>query len=116
MKYRGSCHCKQVTFVFDTEAEISSGMTCNCSRCHIIGVVWHFMPKKDLTILTGENNLTTYLFNKEVLEHMFCKTCGVETFAFGKKDEEITAAVNLRTVKDLDLETLDIHKFDGKDL
>ena len=37
----------------------------------------------NLMLLTGERKLATYTFNKHVIKHRFCKTCGVLPFGEG---------------------------------
>lgn len=113
MTNKGSCHCKKVTFEF--EGDVTEGMTCNCSHCHIIGTVMHFLPK-DKVKITGEENLQSYTFNKNIIQHMFCKTCGVKPFGIGEHDGVKTMAINLRAVPDIDIEKLKINKYNGKDL
>ena len=77
--YAGSCHCGAVTF--EAQVDLGAVGTCNCSRCRRLGVIWSFAPKEDFTLLSGEEVLTSYRFNKMVIEHLFCSVCGVEVFA-----------------------------------
>ncbi len=59
--------------------------------------------------------LTDYLFNKKVIHHMFCSTCGLRSFARGATpDGKATYAVNLRCVDDLDVGALKTTFFDGR--
>lgn len=115
MKHQGACHCKAVQF--EIEVDITQGMTCNCSYCSRKGMVLAFGPRSALTITSGEDNLTTYQFNKMVINHMFCKTCGVQPFGFGKgPDGSETYAVNLRCVEGVDLSALPTMEYNGKDI
>jgi hypothetical protein len=113
MNNKGSCHCKKVTFEFD--GDITTGLICNCSHCHIKGVVLHFLPKAQVSI-SGEDNLTTYTFNKNVIQHQFCSTCGVQPFGFATNNGVEMMAINLRAVRAIDLDALEITKYNGKDL
>lgn len=113
MKNKGACHCNKVTFEFD--GDVTAGMTCNCSRCHITGIVMHFLPASDVKI-TGEENLTTYKFNKNIIEHKFCSTCGVQPFGVSDNNGVPTLALNLRAVPAIDIDSLQITKYNGKDL
>lgn len=55
-----------------------------------------------------------YLFNKHVIRHQFCPTCGVEAFAFGDMpDGAEMAAVNVRCIDGIDLDTVHPAPFDG---
>lgn len=69
-----------------------------------------FVPKANVTILSGEDKLKTYQFNKKVIDHRFCETCGVQPF--GQSGD--TMAINLNCLVDLDTDSLTINKVDGK--
>ena len=79
--YQGQCHCGAVRFSAHTD--LASPGDCNCSRCRRLGWVMQSMSEADFTLLSGEDQLTTYRFNTETIEHLFCKTCGIESFARG---------------------------------
>jgi hypothetical protein len=113
MKYHGSCHCGKVAF--DVEMQIDSAISCNCSICSRRGSLLSFVPRENLTLLTSEDELATYTFNKHVIKHRFCKTCGVLPFgeaidAQGKAG----AAINIRCLEGLDLDAVSIMKWDGR--
>ena len=115
MKYTGNCHCKKVTF--EVEMEMKGVISCNCSYCAIKGLVLGFAPKTNFTLLSGEDNLVTYKFNKHVLDHMFCKDCGVQGFSFGVgPDGVMTAAINVRALQGVELDALEVTPFDGKSI
>ena len=89
-------------------------MSCNCTHCRRKGFLLTFVPEDSFTLDQGEEALQPYLFNKHKIEHLFCKTCGTEAFARGKKPDGSTVrAVNLRCVPSIDLEALDIKEIDG---
>ncbi|MEX0917598.1 MAG: GFA family protein [Candidatus Paceibacterota bacterium] len=114
--YTGSCHCGAVAFEFTT-APIEAGLACNCSHCHRKGFILTFLPKSQFTLKSGEDNLTEYRFNKKQLAHQFCKTCGVQAFAFGTgEDGTETAAINLRCVEGIDIDSLTLNRYNGKDV
>ena len=65
--------------------------------------------------VTVEDALADYQFNKHVIHHLFCTTCGIKPFARGKMpDGTPTVAVNVRCLDDADLDALTIQKYDGK--
>jgi len=79
--YRGQCHCGAVQYEVSTDLG-GMGM-CNCSRCRRLGWVLQSAPENAFSLLAGEDNLQTYRFNTETIDHLFCRTCGVESFARG---------------------------------
>jgi hypothetical protein len=112
-KYHGSCHCGAVSY--EVEGDFTEGISCNCSHCKRKGFLLAFVPQSQFTLNGGEENLTTYHFNKKLIDHNFCKTCGVQSFARGGDAEgNVMMAINLNCLEDLDTETLTIKKVDGK--
>ena len=75
MKYKGSCHCGKVAF--EVEGEFDRAMSCNCSMCSRKGSLLWFVPRDQLHVITSEENIGTYTFNKHVIQHRFCQTCGI---------------------------------------
>ena len=112
MKYQGSCHCGRVAF--EVEGELTGAMACNCSICSRKGSLLWFVPRDSLRLETPEDAAATYRFNKHVIAHRFCPSCGVQPLANGKgSDGKPVAMINLRCVADLDLDSLKINKYDG---
>ncbi|NMJ43737.1 GFA family protein [Roseomonas sp. JC162] len=112
MAYDGSCHCGAVTFSVEGDAP-TQALSCNCSICRRKGMLLAFAPRSSLT-LRGEESLASYLFNTHRIEHRFCTTCGVEPFALATApDGTPSVAINLRCVPAIDLEALEIQRFDG---
>ena len=113
MKYRGSCHCGALAF--EVEGEIRSAMSCNCSICQRKGSLLWFVPRDSLQLLSSEDASKTYLFNKHVIAHRFCATCGIHPYADGTDPKgNRVAAVNVRCLEDVDLESIPITHFDGR--
>ncbi|HMN78910.1 MAG TPA: GFA family protein [Burkholderiaceae bacterium] len=113
MLHRGSCHCGKVAF--EVEGEIGGALACNCSICARKGSLLWFVPRTSLTLLTPEESASTYMFNKHVIEHRFCPTCGMHPYAVGVDPTgKPMAAINLRCVEDLDLATIPVQNFDGR--
>lgn len=115
--YKGSCHCGRVKFTAETDLE--KVYACNCSICAKMGWRLAFVPEAAFTLLSGEDALTDYQFNKKHIHHVFCRTCGVRSFGFGNgKDGKKSYSVNVRCLDDLDVDvdTLPVERFDGRSL
>lgn len=96
--YQGQCHCGAVRFTARTD--FSSLGDCNCSRCRRLGWIMQSVPASDFTLHAGEDQLTLYHFNTRGIDHLFCKTCGIESFARGsdgKGNELVMVNVNCLT-------------------
>jgi hypothetical protein len=78
MLYKGSCHCGQVAF--EVEGDIKNGLACNCSICSRKGSLLWFVPREKLQLKTPESAVATYQFNKHVIKHQFCRTCGIHPY------------------------------------
>ncbi len=95
--YQGSCQCGAVSY--EVAVDTDRTITCNCSRCQRMGFVLAFAPASDFRLQSGAGNLTEYLFNKKEIRHLFCRTCGVESFAYGKTpDGTQMVAINVKCV------------------
>ena len=115
MKYQGSCHCGQVAF--EIEGELEGVMSCNCSMCQRKGTLMWFLPRPALTLLTPPENLATYTFNKHVIQHRFCPTCGIHPFGEGVDPSGAAmAAVNVRCLEGVEIGELKVQHFNGRDL
>ncbi len=113
--YKGSCHCQAVTF--EVEMDLTKAMECNCSHCFMKGFLLTFVPASQVTLLTGEEMLTEYRFNKKHIAHLFCKVCGAQPFGRANDAEgSMTYAVNVRCLEGVDPQTLEIDQFDGKSM
>ncbi len=110
--YTGGCHCGKVRF--EVETDLGTILCCNCSHCQIKGLLLNFVPATQFTLLAGEESLTEYLFNKNLIHHRFCNICGVEPFATGEKDGVAMVGLNVRSLDNIDLDTLKLTPFDGK--
>lgn len=115
MTYTGSCHCGNIRF--EVDGEIDSALACNCSICSRKGSLLWFVPGDQLRLLTPESAMGSYTFNKHVIKHHFCLSCGIHPYGEGvdPKGKPI-AAVNIRCVENLDLASVPVTHFDGRAL
>jgi len=112
--YRGSCHCGALRFRLRSE-EITAGIRCNCSFCLRKGAVMsvpYFAPA-DFEELEGLDRLAVYRFGDRVVNHYFCKTCGIHPF------HDVTLnpghfRVNLGCIEGLDTFAIRVELVDGR--
>ena len=98
--YRGSCHCGAVTF--EADLDTTEVARCNCSICTKKGAVHQRVTKDRFRLLSGQDDLQLYQFNKKIARHQFCRHCGIHTFANPRSAPD-QVVVNLRCLDDFDL-------------
>lgn len=115
MIYQGGCHCGKVRF--EVEGELERMLECNCSICASRGSLLWFVPRQNLNVLSAEQDIGTYTFNKGVIRHRFCQTCGIHTYGEGEDPKgNAMAAINVRCIDGIDLGSIPIESFDGRSL
>ncbi|AEE67403.1 Uncharacterized conserved protein [Bordetella pertussis] len=113
MHYHGSCHCG--TIRFDVEGELTGAMSCNCSICRRKGALLWFVPRGHLRLATPDEQIATYTFNRHLIKHRFCPTCGIHTHGEGVDQQgRAMAAINIRCLDDVDLDAVAVHQYDGR--
>ena len=113
MTHKGGCHCGRIAF--EVDGDIAQVIECNCSICSRRGYLLWFVPRTQLRLATPESDLATYTFNKRVIRHHFCPTCGCAPFGLGKDAKGVeTAAVNVRCLEGVEPSSLKIVPFDGR--
>ena len=113
--YTGGWHCGLVRF--QIAAEVASVVACNCSICMKRGALWAFAGADQFDLQSGEDALTDYQFNKKIIHHLFCRRCGVGAFSRGKApDGRDTVAVNVHCLDGVDINTLKVIPFEGRNL
>jgi hypothetical protein len=113
--YSGSCQCGKVRYEVQMEP-IAEVISCNCSRCGRLGQLLAFAPENQFKLLSGESDLKKFEFNKHMIQHQFCSTCGIQSFAIGKnpKTGAKMAAINVRCLEGVDVDSLKVKKVDGR--
>jgi hypothetical protein len=113
MRYQGSCHCGDVAYA--VEGDLKGVMECNCTMCQRKGAKMWFVPRDSLALSTPESNTAVYKFNKHVIEHRFCKRCGIHAYGVGVDAKgNRMAMVNVRCLDGVDLDALPVTHFDGR--
>ena len=115
MIYKGSCHCGKIAF--EVEGELTGAMACNCSICSRKGSLLWFVPRDKFHLFTSAAEAGTYTFNKHVIKHHFCQTCGIHPYAEAVDPKgNPMAAINIRCLEDIDLATVRVKTFDGRSI
>lgn len=105
--YVGSCHCGAIRY----EADIDLGagtFKCNCSMCTKVKKWLTTVKPNEFRLLAGEAELTDYQFGAKSIHHLFCKHCGVHSFAWRDAPElgGKFYAVNVNCLNDVDIDAL----------
>jgi hypothetical protein len=115
MVYQGSCHCGKVAF--EVEGDLKGVIACNCSICSRKGSLLWFVPRDSFRLLTSEDDTRSYKFNKHVIDHRFCPTCGIHPYGQGvDKGGNKMAAINIRCLEGIDLDSVPVKNFDGRSM
>lgn len=111
MIYSGSCHCGAIKFEVEAP-EVIEADYCNCSICAKSGFLHLTVPLSKFSLLSGEDSITTYVFNTGVAKHTFCKACGIKPFYTPRSNPDgIGINVNCLDTKP---EFVNITNFDGQ--
>ena len=113
--YQGSCHCGAVRYAVETD--LSQVISCNCSMCSRAGTLLSFVPSDKFKLEQGSDAVSDYQFNKHLIHHLFCKTCGIKSFSRGKnRSGADMVAINVRCLEGVDPAKLEVRHFDGRSL
>lgn len=114
--YSGGCHCGKVRY--EVALDLAQPViACNCSRCAKLGSLLAFAPLDEFKLTSGADEISEYKFNKNVIRHKFCRTCGIQSFAEGIRPDGVRmAAINVRCLDGVEPDTLSVKKFDGRAL
>src|SRR5688572_18555157 len=114
--YTGGCHCGAVRY--EADMDLSQGtVKCNCSMCSK-GRTWlAAVDAGDFRLLTDAEALGEYQFGAHRIHHLFCKRCGIKSFARGNGPEGkqfVAVMVSCLDVPDAQLSTLPVIFVDGR--
>lgn len=115
--YTGGCHCGAVRY--EADLDLSQGtLKCNCSVCTKARAWLAFTPGDQFRLLQGADVLTDYQFGGHRIHHLFCKHCGVKSFARAQgPDGKPGVAVMLScldNIPDQELVALPVMYVDGR--
>ena len=112
-KHQGGCHCGAVRYTVEIDPT-AEAIACNCSICGKSGSYLQFVTPDKFSLEKGEDQLTDYQFNTQIIHHLFCKTCGVRSFARGAGPHGPMVAINVRCLDDINAFDVPTKQFDGK--
>jgi hypothetical protein len=113
-QHHGGCQCGAVRY--KVEINLDESITCNCSRCQKLGSVLAFTSRDKFKLLSGEENLTEFLFNTHKIRHLFCKTCGIQSFSYSEMPNgTLMAAINANCLDGVEPRQLNSQPFNGRD-
>lgn len=112
-QYTGGCQCGAVRY--EVECSLDAPIACNCSRCQKLGSILVFAPREAFRLLTDEAALSEYRFNRKLIRHLFCRTCGIESFAYGEMpDGTQMVAINVNCLDGVEPRALSPRPVDGR--
>ena len=94
-------------------------MSCKCSRCSKVGALLAADAQGRIQAdCQVENAMTEFQFNKHVVHHHFCATCGDSTVCSrqGGVNGADMVMVNIRSFDDDEPDSFAVMKFDGRSL
>jgi hypothetical protein len=109
---KGGCHCGAVRFEALWGDRARLAQKCNCSICSKSGFIHAIVPDRDFKLLSGHENLSSYKFNTNVADHVFCKICGIKSF-YRPRSNPDGWSINLNCVENADALGFEIEPFDG---
>lgn len=79
------------------------------------GAVMVKVPEVDLTVLSGQGQLSLYQWNMQIARHFFCCNCGVYVF-HNKRATPDHMGVNVRCLEDVSLSATPLRATEGQDM
>lgn len=110
--YQGGCHCGRVRF--GISAEVEKVVDCNCSICTKKGFLHLILPTEQFHLLSPPEAVALYQFNTKTAKHYFCPICGIHSYYIPRSHPD-KVDVNVRCLEGVDLQTLTIQPFNGKE-
>jgi hypothetical protein len=105
MLIRGSCHCRNISFVLTWEPDPTEipARACTCSFCTKHGGLWTSNPKGSLTVEVKDPSLVSkYNFGTRTAEFHICSRCGVVPVVTSTIDNHLYAVVSVNAFEGVD--------------
>ena len=112
MIHTGSCHCGAVRIEVEAPEQIVA-YECNCSMCRRTAFLHLIVPASRFRLLSGADQLTTYVFNTGIAKHLFCRICGVRPFYVPRSNPD-GFSVNVRCLDRSGIRSVEVLPFDGE--
>ena len=109
----GSCHCKSVQF--EVSAEVVELTTCDCSICSRKNALMIKVHEDEISILKGQELLSTYTFNTNTAQHYFCSICGIYPF-HRKRVTPDYFGINVNCLDEFNHQGIPVRGTKGKDM
>lgn len=110
--HSGGCHCGAVRFTVRAPS-ILTCWDCNCSICAMKRNTHFVVPSSKFALQTPAASLTEYRFNTGVACHMFCSTCGVQSF-YRPRSNPDGVAVTIHCLDPGTVQEVRVKTFDGQ--
>ena len=112
--HHGSCHCGVVTF--EVLAEIDKGTRCNCTVCTKTMWTGALVKPDAFRLLSGDADLSEYIWGGRTATRYFCKHCGVSLFCRGYLEQVGGAyvSINVNAIEGLEVHLLPLIHWDGR--
>ena len=112
MIHTGSCHCGAVKIEVEAPEQIVA-YECNCSMCRRTAFLHLIVPASRFRLVSGADQLTTYVFNTGIAKHLFCRICGVRPFYVPRSNPD-GFSVNVRCLDRSGIRSVEVLPFDGE--
>jgi hypothetical protein len=115
--YAGGCHCGAVRY--EADLDLSQGtIRCNCSICSKVRAWLISAEPGSFRLQRGADALSEYTFGPQRIHHLFCKHCGIKSFARVTMPDgnefEVVVVSCLENVPDSELAAIPVLYLDGR--
>ncbi len=121
MVITGKCHCGNIAFELDWEADPPEipARACDCSFCVKHGGVWTSNPKARLAVAIRDVSLVSkYAFGSRTATFHVCSRCGTVPLVTSEIEDHLYAVVNVNVFENADQSWIRraSASFEGEDL